>query len=157
TIRLAAGASDIRQGGPREAGPVAAASAHAPGRRLKGKRWFVAAAVLVLLFAGLGLSEATGVTRLRGTVVRLFTSEGTLVVESDDPDVRITIAGEDLVIAGAGVKELRVKPGQYRVQARKDGKLVSQQLVTVTRDGKEVVRISRESPPPAQADADPRI
>jgi len=115
-------------------------------------RWAAAAAVLLLVGTGLGLTEATGVTKLGGTVVRLFTSEGTLVVESEDPDVRITVDGEELTITGAGIKELRVKPGQYTVQAHKGGKVVRQELVTVTRNGKQVVRVSRESPPVPKGD-----
>src|SRR5207302_4433566 len=95
--------------------------------------------------------------RVRRTIVRLFTSEGTLVVESDDPNVIITIDGEEVIITGAGVKELRVKPGQYRVQASKDGQVVSQKLVTVTKDGKEVVRISRDVPRKAQDDPDRKV
>jgi serine/threonine protein kinase len=117
-----------------------------PGPHVTGGRyrWAAAAAVLLLLFGGLTLTEATGVSKLRGTVVRLFTSTGVLVVETDDPGVRITVEGEEVVIAGAGVKELRVKPGKYRVQASKDGKVVREELVTVTRNGRQVVRVSRE-------------
>jgi Protein kinase domain/Concanavalin A-like lectin/glucanases superfamily len=131
------------------------ATRHPEGRIPHGRRLFAAAAVLFLLAAGLGLTEATGVTRMGGTIVRLFTSEGALVVESDDPDVRITVDGEDVIIAGAGVKELRVTPGQHKVQASKDGKFVTQQLVTVTKNGKEVVRISREIPAGVKGAAGP--
>ena len=117
----------------------------------------MAAAALLALFAGLGLSEATGVTNVRGTVIRLFSGEGTLVVEVDDPGVSVSLEGEDLVIRGAGVREIRLKPGQYQVKATKDGKFLRQELVTVARDRREVVRISREptGPPgdPAPPDA----
>src|SRR5439155_6485784 len=41
------------------------------------RRWGVAGAALVLLFGGLSLTEATGVTNLRGIVIRIFTPEGT--------------------------------------------------------------------------------
>jgi hypothetical protein len=113
---------------------------------------WIAVAIVLLLFTGLGLTETTGVTELRGTVVRLFTPEGTLVVASDDPDVSINLEGEAVIITGAGVKELRVKPGNYWVEARKDGKLLKQELVTVTRAGKRVVQISRESLPVPKGD-----
>jgi hypothetical protein len=108
------------------------------------RRWLWAAAALVLLVAGLGLGEAIGVTAVRGTVIRLFSPEGTLVVEVDDPDVSVTVDGGDVVITGAGAKEIRLKPGQYHIEASKDGKVVRQELVTVTRNGRQVVRISKE-------------
>ena len=53
---------------------------------------------MVLLVAGLGVGEATGVTKVRGTVIRLFSPEGTLVVEVDDPGVSVTVDGGDVVI-----------------------------------------------------------
>jgi hypothetical protein len=109
--------------------------------------WLWAAAALVLLVAGLGLSEATGVTNVRGTLIRLFAPEGTLVVEVDDPDVSVAGDGAEVVITGAGAKEIRLNPGQYKVQASKDGKVVRQELVTVTRNGRQVVRVSKESVP----------
>jgi hypothetical protein len=119
-----------------------------PRARFGRRRWlWAAAAVLFLLVAGLGVSEATGVTKVRGTVIRLFSPQGTLVVEVDDPDVSVTVDGGDVVITGAGAKEIRLKPGQYKVEASKDGKVVRQELVTVTRNGRQVVRVSAESPP----------
>src|SRR5262249_9784576 len=116
-------------------------------------RWHWAAAALVLLCVGLGLTEATGVTDVRRSVIRLFSPEGTLVVEVDDPGVSVTVDGGDVVITGAGVKEIRLKPGQYKVQASKDGKVIRQELVSVERNGRRVVRISTESAPLAAAEA----
>ena len=60
-----------------------------------------------------------------------------MVVEVDDPGVSVMIDGSDIVIKGAGAKEIRLKPGQYTVEARKDGKLVSRELVAVTKSGAE--------------------
>jgi WD40 repeat protein len=109
------------------------------------RRWLAAAAVIGLAIAGLGLGEATGLTKLRGTIIRLFSPDGTLVVELDDPGVSVSIDGEEVVIAGAGVREIRLKPGQYKVVASKDGQPVRQELVTVTKHGRQVVRVSKES------------
>jgi hypothetical protein len=82
--------------------------------------WGVAAAVLLCVVAGFSLAEATGVTNLRSTVIRIFTPEGTLVVEVDDPGVTVTIEGDGgPVITGAGPQELRLRPGSYQVQAAK--------------------------------------
>jgi serine/threonine protein kinase len=107
-------------------------------------RWAAAAAVLLMLLGGIAFTEATGVTNFRGTVIRLFSPEGTLVVEVDDPGVSVKIDGLDLVITGAGTKEIRLRPGRYQVEARKDGKVVRQELVTVTKNGRQVVRVSQE-------------
>ncbi len=86
-------------------------------------------------------------TEVAATVIRILTPEGTLVVEVDDPGVQVTVEGDGgLTITGAGPQQLRVRPGQYRVRASKDDKSVpvSQELVTVSRGGKQVVRVSHE-------------
>ncbi len=122
-------------------------------RRSRPARWAVAAALLLSL-GGLGFTEANGVTTVRGTVVRLFSPAGTLVIEVDDPAVNVHLDGSDLVIVGAGVREIRLKPGSYTLEARKGDKVVQRELVRVTRDGREVVRVSQEaSPAPTDAAA----
>jgi hypothetical protein len=111
------------------------------------RRWAVAAAVILFLLGGLSLTEAAGVTSLRATVIRIFTPEGMLVVEVDDPGVKVTIEGDGgIVITGAGLQEVRLKPGSYKVHAAKDGKPVrlDQELVTITRGDKHVVRVRLE-------------
>ena len=120
-------------------------------RPRRWRRWALAAAVLVCLFGGLGMTEATGVTRVAATVIRILTPDGTLVVQVDDPDVSVVIDGQDMIITGAGAREIRLKPGQYQVLARKDGKVVRQELVTVVKNGREVVRVEQEAA--AMADA----
>ncbi len=114
--------------------------------RFRVRRWAAAAAALLLLLGGLGVTEATGVTHFSGTVIRLFSPEGTLIVEVDDPGVSVKVDGSDIVIAGAGVKEIRLKPGSYTVEASKDGRVVSRELVSVTKNGRLVVRVSQEAP-----------
>ena len=108
--------------------------------RSPGRRWVAAIAVLLTLFGGLGFTEATGVTDVRSTVVRLFSPEGTLEIQIDDPATSVQIDGSDLVITGTGAKEIRLRPGRYTVEARKDGKVVRRELVTVARNGRQVVR-----------------
>ncbi|UUO05348.1 protein kinase [Blastopirellula sp. J2-11] len=110
------------------------------------RQWLTVAAILLALFSSLGVTEATGITNFRGTVIRLFSPAGTLIVEVDDPDVSVAIDGEELVITGAGAKEIRVKPGQHRITASKDGEVLLQELVTISRNGRQVVRVSREEP-----------
>jgi hypothetical protein len=121
---------------------LAAAPALRP--RFRSRRWAVAT-VLLMLLGGLGFTEATGVTDLRGTVIRLFSPEGTLVVEVDDPGVSVEVDGSDLVIPRAGAREIRLKPGNYTVEARKDGKVVRRELVTVTKNGRHVVRVEAKT------------
>ena len=128
-----------------------AARPSSSGRSMLSRSW-TWAAVLVLLLTGLGLGEATGVTHVGGTVIHLFSPEGTLVVDVQDPGVSIAVDGAQVAITGAGVKEIRLKPGQYNVKASRDGKFVSRELVTVTRNGRRVVRISKEAAPVIEAE-----
>ena len=111
----------------------------------RGRRWVIAAAVLIAIFSLVTLSEATGVTNLASTVIRIATGEGTLVIEVDDPTVEVSLDGEELSITGAGIRELNLRPGQYQFQAAKDGEPVKRELVTITRGGRQVVRITREA------------
>jgi hypothetical protein len=145
--------ADLSCGRSRE--PSGTVQARGPARQAgpARRKWLWAAAALVVLSAGLGLGETTGVTEVRGTVIRLLSAEGTLVVEVDDPGVSVAVDGADVVISGAGAKELRLRPGQYKVEASKDGKVVRRELVTVGRNGRQVVRVSKEPAPLAGAEA----
>jgi serine/threonine protein kinase len=113
------------------------------------RRWSIAAiAVLLILAVTLSLTEARGVTHLASTVTRIFTPEGTLVVETDDPAVKVTVEGDGgLVITGAGLEEIRLRPGSYRVYAAKDGQRVplERELVRISRGGREVVKVKIET------------
>ncbi len=74
--------------------------------------------------------------------------------EVHDPEVSVSIDGEQLVITGAGAKEIRLGVGQHELKAVKDGEPVHTELVTITRDGKQVVRVDAEGlSPPEVADA----
>jgi hypothetical protein len=63
--------------------PLGEKSAAAPPPRAR-RRWLTAALVLLPLLAGLGLCEATGITNVRGTVMRLFAPDGRPVTNADD-------------------------------------------------------------------------
>jgi serine/threonine protein kinase len=103
--------ADLQGQGLRVLSSEAAPLPAPPRRTVSPRPWLWAAAALALLVAGLGLGEATGVTDVRGTVVRLFSPDGTLVVEVDDPGVSVAVDGADVVITGAGAKEIRLRPG----------------------------------------------
>ena len=112
----------------------------------------VAAAVLALFLGSLGFTEATGVTDFRGTVIRLFSPEGTLVVEVDDPGVSVKIDGSDIVITGAGAREIRLKPGSTtRSKPARTASSCSRNWSPSRRNGRRVVRVSREAPPQTKA------
>lgn len=123
-------------------------STSAKSKKLRQSRlsWMKVVAILIVLLSSFGFTEATGITRMHSTVIRYFSPEGTLVIEVEDPGVSVSIDGQELVIKGAGVEELRLKPGQYQFEATKGGEVLKRELVTVTRDGREVVRVSREVP-----------
>jgi hypothetical protein len=105
------------------------------------------AAGFVLCLVGLGFTEARGITDVGGTIIRLLAPGGTLVVEVDDPGVRVSIDGEDLVITGAGAQEIRLRSGPHAFQAMKDGKVLREEVITVASRGRRVVRVSREAGP----------
>jgi serine/threonine protein kinase len=127
--------------------PQASEAVSIPPRRAnpRSRRWLLATVPALLLVCGLGLSEGTGVTHVVPTVIRIITGEGTLVVEVDDPAVKVDIDGvRGLVISGAGLHELRLRPGSYHVQAIKDGKAFQSEQVTLSRGANQLVRIHWE-------------
>jgi len=135
--------------------PTAHAAAHPQSKiqNLKSKiglrPWAIAAAALVLLILGISLTEATGVTQVVPTVIRIVTGEGTLVVETD-PDVQVTMEGNgDLTFQLAGGQSIRVPTGDYRVKATKEGKPIplDKELVTIARGDNQVVRVRLEREP----------
>jgi serine/threonine protein kinase len=124
------------------------------GRLNRRRRRFAVAAAIFLLLGSLGWTEATGVTHIAdfvGSVLRITTPGGTLIVEVDDPQTRVTIDGDELIIQGAGPREVRLRPGQYKFRATKDGKPLREELVTISRGDKQVVKVSLESTVPSVA------
>lgn len=138
----------------RREGRRAAAQSHEPavtprvvtvstGRR---RWWGIALAATILLMLALSVGEATGVTQVVPTIVRIVTGEGALVIEVDDPTVSVTLDGEDVTIKGAGIHELRLRPGTHKVVTTKDGQPVREEVVTIEHGGRQVVKVTRESP-----------
>jgi WD40 repeat protein len=109
-----------------------------------------AGAVAVVVLVAVGVTDATGVTHVVPTVVRVVQGDASLVVEVDDPKVRVSVEGDGgVVINDAGAGEVRLRPGSYRLRASKDGQPVCEELFTVLRGGREVVRVKREPSPAA--------
>src|SRR5205085_604289 len=76
-----------------------------------------------------------------GTVLYFKTRDGTLVVDVDDPAVKVQLDGAELTITGAGPQEVRLKPGAYHLVARKDGQEVQNEIVTIERNSKQIVKV----------------
>jgi hypothetical protein len=106
--------------------PLARQPALAPPRRSR-RLWAGAAAVLLALLAGLGLSEATGITNVRGTLLRLFLP----IREGDEPDLGAVLDGEKLIITGRGIPR---KPG-LEIKERKQGTRIRQELILTSKNG----------------------
>jgi serine/threonine-protein kinase len=110
------------------------------------RRLAIAAGLALLALTVLGASDAAGLTQVAdfvATVLRIKTPEGTLVVRVDDPNVKVEI-GDEILIGGAGTQEIRLKTGRYRMRATRDGRTVRDEILTVTRDGKQVVNVTFE-------------
>jgi serine/threonine protein kinase/WD40 repeat protein len=120
------------------------------------RRWAIAAAA-VLLLVGISLTEATGVTQIAATVIRILTPEGTLVVELNEPGVKVTIEGDGgLVITGAGLHEVRLKPGNYQLRATKNGQPAHTEIVTILKGQRKVVTVKLEPKGPPLAPGEGR-
>ncbi len=116
---------------------------NATGRR---RTWGALAVALLALAGGLGLAEASGITNFTATVIRIVRGDGTLVIEIDDPSVQVLIDGEELVFTGTGPSEIRLRPGPHQLRATKDGEPVETRSVTISRGGRQVVKVSQEKP-----------
>jgi serine/threonine protein kinase len=134
--------------------------AAAPRSRIP-RRLAMAAVIMVAAVAGIGATDAAGLTQVSdfvATILRIKTADGTLLIKADDPDVKVRIDDDEVVIGGAGPQEVRVRAGQHRIQTIKDGKPVREKLVAIARGGKEIVDIEFEPADAAlAAGSDPRL
>ena len=108
-----------------------------PPRR---KRRLAIAAVGLLALVGLGAAGSEFVA----TILRIRTADGTMVIKVSDPDVKVKVDGEEVVITGVGPQELRVKPGLHTIESAKAGK-VETKFVVVERGGKQAVEVGFEA------------
>lgn len=120
------------------------ASAHSPNRWRKRHVLAAAIAGLALLLLG---TEVSGVTHLTATVIRLAAGEGTLVIEVDDPSVQVSVQHGDVHFRWNG-HELKLRPGDYKVQASRDGKPIKSEIVSITRNSQQLFRVTLESASP---------
>jgi hypothetical protein len=116
----------------------------------------VAAGFVLLALAGLGASEAAGLSQvadLVATILRIKTPEGTLMVKVDDPGVKVDVDDEVVIIGGAGPQEIRLRTGLHRVLATRNGQPVRDELVSIMRGKKEIVAIGFEPMGTASVDS----
>lgn len=106
------------------------------------------AVIASLFIAAILLTGFTDVpsrlTELASTVIRVFRGDGTLEIRVNDPDVSVSVDGNEIVVTGAGPQEIRVTPGRHEVEYRRDGEPVQQQHVSIERGGRKVVEITVE-------------
>ncbi len=123
---------------PRDSEPVPPDESETePAEHEEPTKWWVTALCLLAAAAMVAI------------VLTFKTPKGTLIVEIDDPGIKVALDGEELKITGAGPQEVRLKPGDYHVTATKDGKPanVVPEIVTITKNGKQVVKVSIEPAP----------
>lgn len=111
-----------------------------PAVAVRRPRWFVPAAAAVLL-ALLPLGYFFG-----GTVIRFATNKGEVIIETDDPDIVVTITQGKAEIHDK-VKDRRfvLEAGEYQlIVAEKDGVRVATKEFKLTRGGKEIVNARLE-------------
>jgi serine/threonine protein kinase/WD40 repeat protein len=113
-------------------------------RKSNRRRLAFASSLAALALLGLGATEAAGVTQVVSTILRIRTSHGTLILSVNDPDVKVRIDGDEIVINGAGVQEIRLKPGIHTLEALKGDKVSARQLVAINKGGKETVVLGFE-------------
>ena len=112
---------------------------------------------VLTLFVTLGISDATGLTAVSetfmGIILKLTTSEGTLIVEIEDPNVEVAVDGDELIVKGIGKHEIRLKPGKHQATTIREGVAAEQEWVSIESGGREVLRVMQL--PPGQAKAEP--
>jgi serine/threonine protein kinase len=104
----------------------------------------IAVLALLGLAGGLGMVGADRVANLVAFVLRIPTPDGWLAIEVYDPETTVFLDGEEVVITGAGVQEFRLRPGPHHLLAKKGERVVSRELFTITRGGRQTVRVGME-------------
>jgi serine/threonine protein kinase/formylglycine-generating enzyme required for sulfatase activity len=111
----------------------------AAGMSQTRKKWLIGSGlgVGVLLLALLGM-WAAGVFKVK-------TQDGILVVEVNEANPDVFVDGEKMTVSwdnGGKKAEIRVKPGTFKVEVKKDGFTVSGAEVTVESGGRNIITAS---------------
>jgi Leucine-rich repeat (LRR) protein/tRNA A-37 threonylcarbamoyl transferase component Bud32 len=118
---------------------IAAATGHWGDRVL----WWLAAGIAGLVLLPLGYFYG-------GTLIRIATDKGELVIESDDPDIVVTVQGQTATVFDK-VRQRRfvLSAGQYDVEVREEGDggaRLDTKHFTITRGGREVFHTRLQQP-----------
>jgi serine/threonine protein kinase len=102
-------------------------------------------------FIGWTLAAMVPISFVAGVFLTLQTDRGTIVFETDEPNVSIQVKQEEQVVESLQVlhdkpKTLTLRSGQYRVEVtglESDGLEISNDTVSVLRGKKQIVKISK--------------
>jgi serine/threonine protein kinase len=119
----------------------------AGGPKPSRRRWLPrAGAALVLLALGVA-------GWLYGPAVyRVATNQGVVVIETDDPDVEVTVRGDVVKIVDVKTgNEVTLKAGKYQLELTKgkEGLKLSTREFTLERGGRQIVKVTRAAAAPA--------
>ncbi len=128
-------------------------------QRSQPKLRHYAVGMAALLFLSLGVIYASTLIQWASTLVLVVQDKGTLIVETDDPDVKVKLQDQQVTIEDSGGRHTytlrvgpnRVKTGEYTidVQSLPSGLSFTTDKFTIRRGGKTVVNLRLE-PPSAQ-------
>ncbi len=127
--------------------PAAPPAPAAPHARVQRRRTSLIAATALLLLLG-----ATGLF-FAGPIYRFVTDQGTLVIETNDPDVEVIVkqGGRQITIVDTKTgREVTLKAGEYQLElaAGKEGLKLSTTQFRLTRGGKQIASVRLKSPRP---------
>jgi polyglycine hydrolase-like protein len=102
----------------------------------------------ILLAAGV-LGLAAGILSLLFAfdVIQISTPKGLLVIETNDPDVKVIVKQGGTVIVGPTSKrQIELKPGEYEIELAeaKEGLRLMTRKFTLSRNGREIVKVHFE-------------
>jgi serine/threonine protein kinase len=141
--------------------PAPSRNADSRWNRSPGRALFVWPMVVI------GLALIGGAGFVAWTVLRVDTPNGTLLIKTDDPSVQVIVRqnGRQVTIIDPATKqEIELEAGKYEVElaGKAKGLRLSTDRFTLTRNGKEIVTVTREpgdgeKPPQPAFLLDPKI
>lgn len=110
--------------------------------------WWIAAGMAPFVF-------------LAGIFITIATDRGTLIIESDEPGINVTISQGEKVIEAMRVEQgstsLKLQSGKYQIEltgVENDGLVMSESQVFLMRGDKQIIKIRRESSESTAANKD---
>lgn len=109
----------------------------ASGNRNLSIRWSARLMIGVILVG----TVLSGLLAFAGQIIRVVRGEGTIEFHVLDPEVEVTITGDNFEFHRRGESSVTVKPGEYLTKRSKPGMPPMQERVTVQRYGREIVEL----------------